>query len=88
MLLTNLLPNVDSGSPTGGVGTFTLHVYLHDGEGHVTTLPPKTFTADNSNATKPFGTIDTPSPGEVVQGTIDNFGWVLTPPSGQIPTDG
>ena len=38
--------------------------------------------------TAPFGTIDTPGQGEVVSGTVINFGWALTPQPGVIPTDG
>jgi hypothetical protein len=48
----------------------------------------KTITVDNANATKPFGTIDTPAQGAVVSGNLDNFGWVLTPGTATIPTDG
>jgi hypothetical protein len=51
-------------------------------------LGSRTFTASNSTATRPFGTIDTPGQGETVSGVIVNFGWVLTPPPASIPIDG
>jgi uncharacterized repeat protein (TIGR03803 family) len=86
MLLTNMLP---SGSSTiGGNGTFTLYAYATDVEGHEILLGSKTIICDNTNATKPFGTIDTPAQGEAVSGTIQNFGWVLTPQPGTVPVDG
>jgi hypothetical protein len=88
MLLTNMLPNVNTGAPAGGVGTFTIYPYAVDVEGHVTSLGSRTFTADNTSATKPFGTIDTPTQGQTVSGTIDNWGWVLTPQPAVVPTDG
>ena len=37
------------------------------------------ITVDNAHATKPFGTIDTPAPGQTVSGgAYLDFGWVLT----------
>jgi hypothetical protein len=89
MLLTNLLPNANTGVPAGGVGTFTLYAFIYDVEGKVTQLPTRTFTTDNATgATKPFGTIDTPTQGQTVSGTMNNFGWVLTPQPGTVPTNG
>jgi hypothetical protein len=89
MLLTNMLPNVAAGTPAGGVGTFTLYAYVYDTIGHLTPLGSKTFTCNNTTgANKPFGTIDTPAQGATVSGTLSNFGWVLTPQPGIIPTDG
>ena len=81
MLLSNVLPG-------GGNGTFTLMVDLYDLEGRVTRLPTRSVTFDNANATKPFGTIDEPSQGQTVSGTILNQGWVLTPQPKTIPFDG
>jgi hypothetical protein len=88
MLLTNMLPNVSTLAPAGGVGTFNLYAYVYDVEGHATVFPAHTITVDDTTATKPFGTIDTPGPGAIVSGTITNFGWVLTPKPATIPTDG
>jgi hypothetical protein len=79
-LLTNL--------PGGGNGTFRVHAIAEDLEGHQVVLGSRTFTASNSTATRPFGTIDTPGQGETVSGVIVNFGWVLTPPPASIPIDG
>jgi hypothetical protein len=88
MLLTNMLPNVGTLAPAGGVGTFNLYAYVYDVEGHATVFPAHTITVDDTTATKPFGTIDTPGPGAIVSGTITNFGWVLTPKPATIPTNG
>jgi hypothetical protein len=81
MLLTNQLPS-------GGNGTFTLHAYASDDDGHSTLLGQRTIACDNAHATKPFGTIDTPGQGETVSGVVANFGWALTPQPATIPTDG
>jgi Zn-dependent metalloprotease len=81
MLLTNFLPN-------GGNGTTTLYAYANDAEGQSTLLGQKTITCSNATATKPFGTIDTPTQGGTVSGTINNFGWALTPGTALIPFDG
>jgi hypothetical protein len=81
MLLTNFLPN-------GGNGTTTLYAYANDAEGQSTLLGQKTITCSNATATKPFGTIDTPVQGGTVSGTINNFGWALTPGTAVIPFDG
>jgi hypothetical protein len=70
MMLTNFLPN-------GGNGTFRLHAYAQDAEGHTVLLGSATITCDNANATRPFGAIDTPGQGETVSGVVNNFGWVL-----------
>ena len=73
LLLTNFLPN-------GGNGTFRLHAYAEDVDGHTTLLGSKTITVANSSATLPFGAIDTPAQGETIGGTsYNNFGWVLAP---------
>ena len=81
LLLTNMLPG-------GGTGTYRLHAYADDIDGHTTLLGSRTFTTANSTATLPFGTIDTPGQGEIVSGTITNWGWVLTPQPANIPVDG
>jgi hypothetical protein len=71
LLLTNFLPNQ-------GNGTFKLYAYADDADGHTTLLGTRTITCDNAGATRPFGAIDTPDQGEVVSGTINNFGWALS----------
>jgi len=82
LLLTNMLPNQ-------GNGTFRLHVYADDADGHTVLLGSRTITCDNAHATKPFGSIDTPDQGGTVSGTgYINFGWALTPQPNTIPTDG
>lgn len=82
MLLTNFLPNQ-------GNGTFKLYAIATDVEGKTTILGSKTITCDNANATKPFGTIDTPDQGGTASGSqFVNFGWVLGAGNNVIPTDG
>lgn len=82
MLLTNYLPN-------GGNGTFTLHAIATDVAGNRFTLGTRTITADNANAVKPFGAIETPAQGGTASGNgFINWGWALTPGSNTIPTDG
>jgi uncharacterized repeat protein (TIGR03803 family) len=89
MLLTNMLPNTGTGAPVGGVGTFTLYAHVYDVSGKLTILGPRTVACDNATgANKPFGTIDTPAQGATVSGQLDNFGWVLTPGTATIPTNG
>ena len=88
LLLTNALPDVDTGAPTGGNGTFTLRAFAIDAEGHSTALGAKSFTANNRDATVPFGSIDTPPQGGTASGpAYVNFGWVVSPRS-DIPTSG
>lgn len=81
MLLTNMLPG-------GGNGTYRLHAYVEDVDGHSTFLGTRTITGNNSAGTLPFGAIDTPGQGETVSGVITNWGWALTPQPANIPTDG
>ena len=88
LLLTNTLPDVGLGTPAGGNGTFVLHAYASDPDGHTTLLGSASITADNANAATPFGTIDVPGEAESVSGTAVVFGWALTPPPAVIPTDG
>ncbi|UCH92995.1 MAG: hypothetical protein JSV88_22265 [Candidatus Aminicenantes bacterium] len=82
MMLTNFLPN-------GGNGPFKIHAVATDADGHQVTLGTKSITCDNANAIKPFGSIDTPTPGGTATGSnYINWGWVLTPKPNCIPTDG
>jgi len=82
MLLTNFLP-------AQGNGTYNLYAYATDKEGNQVLLGTKTITCDNAHATRPFGTIDTPSQGGDTSGsTYVDFGWVLTPKPKTVPTDG
>ena len=74
LLLTNFLPGL-------GNGTFRLHAVAEDADGHTTTLGTKTITCSNSTSTAPFGAIDTPAQGGTASGTVNNFGWVLSPGS-------
>jgi alpha-tubulin suppressor-like RCC1 family protein len=62
-----------------GNGAFMLHAIAYDREGRSAVLGSKTITASNATATTPFGTIDTPAPGQRVSGAFWNFGWALTP---------
>ena len=87
MVLTNMLPNV-GGSGVGGNGTYRLHAYAVDQEGNQSYLGFKQFSSNNSSSMKPFGTLDTPSPGAVVSGTAYAvFGWALSR-GGTIPANG
>jgi hypothetical protein len=64
-----------------GNGSYTLYAFAFDAEGHASTLGTTRITADNANATKPFGTIDTPTYGGTASGIVNNYGWALTPGS-------
>jgi hypothetical protein len=87
-MLTNFLPN-SSGTGGTGNGTYKLHAIAFDKAGIQTDLGTKTITVDNAHATKPFGTLDTPSQGGTVSGSdYVNFGWALTPQPANIPIDG
>ena len=81
LLLTNMLP-------ARGTGTYHLFAYADDIDGRSTLLGSRAITCTNSTASSPFGAIDTPGQGEVVSGTITNWGWALTPQSATIPLDG
>jgi hypothetical protein len=72
LLLSLFLPNL-------GNGTFTLYAYADDGDGHSTLLGTKTITCANASSVTPFGAIDTPTQGQTVGSSINNFGWVLAP---------
>ncbi len=89
MMLTNFLPNNNGGSGGGGNGTYKLHAIAHDKSGASLDLGTRTVSADNVHASKPFGTIDTPSQGDTISGnTFVNFGWALTQNPYCVPTDG
>jgi phosphodiesterase/alkaline phosphatase D-like protein len=82
MLLTNLLPDQ-------GNGIFKLFALAVDKEGHQVLLGTRSIAADNANAQKPFGAIDTPPQGGIISGhSYVNTGWVLTPQPYTIPADG
>jgi len=87
-MLTNFLPNA-SGSGASGNGTYKLHAIAHNKAGTQVDLGTKIITADNTHATKPFGTIDTPGQGGTISGADSvNFAWALTPQPAMIPVDG
>ena len=86
-LLTNVFPNSDGSAGTGN-GNYQLTVVLQDSVNQVA-FPPRGIAVSNRNASKPFGTIDTPAPGAVVSGSAYiNFGWALTPQPFAIPLNG
>jgi hypothetical protein len=60
-----------------GNGTYQFHAFGIDQEGGMLTIGSKTVIISNNTATKPFGSIDTPTIGGVASGP--NFGWGLTP---------
>src|SRR5258708_36489676 len=66
-MLTNFLPNA-SGSGAPGNGTYKLHAIAFSKAGAQLDLGTKTITVDNVHAARPFGTIDTPTPGGSVMG--------------------
>jgi len=79
LMLTNALDD----------GTYNVHAEAGDREGNWVTLGTKTITIDNANAVKPFGTIDTPTPGGTASGgNYIVFGWALAHPPKTIPSDG
>jgi hypothetical protein len=73
-----------------GKGPFNLYAQATDVEGHVVLLGSKRVTVDNSannpNAQKPFGAIDTPDQGGTASGGYPNTGWVLSPGTPGSPT--
>jgi hypothetical protein len=88
MLLTNFLPN--SGGAAGpGNGSYNLHAIAVNKSGGTIDLGTRTVTVDNAQASKPFGTIDTPAQGATISGNAYvNFGWALTQSGYNIPVDG
>ncbi len=82
MVLTNMLPNQ-------GNGSYQFFMHAQDRDEHATLLGTRTMTCANASATKPFGTIDTPTQGGPASGAgFINFGWALTPQPKIIPIDG
>ncbi|MCX6581321.1 MAG: leucine-rich repeat domain-containing protein [Candidatus Aminicenantes bacterium] len=82
MMLTNFFPY-------GGNGEYLISAIATDLVGKTTILGPKLIYADNTNAVKPFGAIDTPTQGGTAMGrSFVNWGWVLTPQPNRIPWDG
>jgi hypothetical protein len=82
MVLTNMLPGQ-------GNGMYQFSIYAQDREATFVRLGTRTLTCNNANATKPFGTIDTPEQGAAISGAnYINFGWALTPQPKIIPTTG
>jgi len=82
MMLTNMLPGQ-------GNGTVKLYAYATDKEGNRVLLGTKTIVCDNAHATKPFGTLDSPTQGGEASGAAyPNWGWVLTPLTKTVPVDG
>jgi uncharacterized repeat protein (TIGR01451 family) len=87
-MLTNFLPNAAGSGPSGN-GIYKLHAIAHNKAGVSVDLGTKTITVDNTDAAKPFGTIDTPGQGGTASGNAYlNFGWALTPKPNIIPVDG
>ena len=88
LLLTNMLPN-SGGSPGPGNGSYNLHAIAVNQAGTSQDLGTRTISVDNAHASKPFGTIDTPSQGGTVSGSaFVNFGWALTQNPNVIRADG
>lgn len=87
-VLTNALPNAAGTGPRGN-GQHQLFAYAIDSEGKRTLLAAPAIHVDNTNAAKPFGTLDTPPGGGTVSGSQHMvWGWALTPQPAVIPTDG
>jgi len=87
-ILSNMLPN-SSGSGPSGNGTYQLTIIANDREGSSTVIGTPTITVNNTTATLPFGTIDTPASAAVISGSnYTVFGWALTPQPAIIPIDG
>jgi hypothetical protein len=88
MVLTNMMPDQNTGRSTGGNGPFRLHAYAVDIEGRARYLGSKRISVNNAAAVKPFGAIDTPTQGGTASGSsYAVFGWALSP-RGTIPTNG
>jgi hypothetical protein len=87
-ILTNGLPNT-TGEAGVGNGTYTLHALVTDNTGQTKDIGTTVFTAANAESQQPFGTIDTPTPGQTISGTsFVNFAWALTPQPNEIPVNG
>lgn len=87
-MLTNFLPNATGSGPPGN-GTYVLHTIATNASGATADLGTRTITINNTQATLPFGTIDTPDQGGSASGNaFVNFGWVLAQTTSIIPVDG
>ncbi len=70
-------------------GSYTFHAIATDEEGHVVTLDTKNIVILNGPSKKPFGTIDTPTPGDDAYGSDYRIeGWALTPQPNEILSNG
>jgi hypothetical protein len=67
-----------------GNGTYTLYAFGFDEENNIATIGSKAVVVSNNTATRPFGSIDTPTIGGDASGP--NFGWALTPNVNGVPT--
>jgi hypothetical protein len=73
MVLTNAFPRT-----AAGPSAFTLHAFAVDEEGLNSLIGSKNIVVDNDNASLPFGTIDTPTPGGTMTSRVlVNFGWAM-----------
>jgi hypothetical protein len=81
LLLTNFLPNARN-------GTFTLHAYADDVDGHTTLLRIAHDHGDQRDRDGAVRHDRHAGAEETVSGTLVNFGWALTPPPKIIPIDG
>ncbi len=89
MLTTGLPKPTAALSGASGTGLIAYTLIAINRTGSVVELGTKTITCDNAHATKPFGTLDTPGQGgDIVSGTLLNFGWALTQQPYMIPIDG
>ena len=62
---------------------------MHTAAGGSQELGAHAVTVDNAHASRPFGSVDTPNPGDTVSGSsFVNFGWALTQNPFIIPMDG
>ncbi len=87
-MLTNFLPNAAGSGPSGN-GVYRLHAIAHNKAGATLDLGTKAITVDNAHASKPFGTMDTPTQGGTPSGNAYvNFGWALAHNPNMIPIDG
>lgn len=94
LMLTSMLPNIDTQQPYGGQGTLRIYAFATDTSGKTTLLgrsrtddTPTQITMDNAGIGKPFGALDTPAQGATVSGTIPVFGWALTPDRNTVSGD-
>ena len=62
-----------------GNGTYNLYAYAFDKENNIATIGAKTIVVSNENATKPFGSIDTPRSAASPRPAIRTSAGRLTP---------